>query len=276
MEKLHEENRVQQARDLATLQEIQNERIEREKEVHTHLMDIQRKNQEDRALLHEQMMKKQEQAHAMLFLSMKQRQDDMHQYQQMLSAIPRALSSEQQTSKLMLLKTKLYEITSSTDDSIVTFDMAHSDFKKKSTAPNFAALEKSASEMNECVKTLNRTVTETIAEIASCTSVVTSTRSEWRELLKQLQTLTSSFTRTSTRMLGLVKRKAVTVESIDNLMKEFDLIKGHVYDLPNLDEGSVLGMIEQKQSEIMNSQQNRLNMLTLNGTSSLPSIAAAP
>lgn len=29
MEKLHEENRVQQARDLATLQEIQNERIER-------------------------------------------------------------------------------------------------------------------------------------------------------------------------------------------------------------------------------------------------------
>lgn len=53
----------------------------------------------------------------------------------------------------------------------------------------------------------------------------------------------------------LQKRKTVTVESIDNLMKEFDTIKGHVYDLPNLDEGSVLGMIEQKQSEIVNSQQ---------------------
>lgn len=75
---------------------------------------------------------------------------------QILSAIPRALASEQQTSKLMLLKTKLHEITSSTDDAIVTFDMvcssiiihsllkllqAHADFKKKSTAPNFAALE---------------------------------------------------------------------------------------------------------------------------------------
>ncbi|GMR32858.1 hypothetical protein PMAYCL1PPCAC_03053, partial [Pristionchus mayeri] len=110
------------------------------------------------------------------------------------------------------------------------------------------------------------------SQIDSCTSVIATTRSHWRDLLRQLQSLTTAFTRSSTRILGLTKRKAVTTEAIENLVTEFDQIRKAIYDLPNLDEGSVMGMLEQKQSEIVHTQQNRLNMLSLTGESSLPTI----
>ncbi|GMT03923.1 hypothetical protein PENTCL1PPCAC_26098 [Pristionchus entomophagus] len=112
---------------------------------------------------------------------MKQRHDDTHHYQQIMSALPRALASEQQTSKLKALKTKLHEIASNSNDAIITFELSYSDFSAKSNPKTFASLEKSANDLVDCANNLHRTVIETINQIDSCTSVIAETRAEWRE-----------------------------------------------------------------------------------------------
>ncbi|GMT33630.1 hypothetical protein PFISCL1PPCAC_24927, partial [Pristionchus fissidentatus] len=271
---LHEINRAQQARDLATLKQIEHERMEREKEMHDQLMEIHLKNQADRADLHEQMLEEKERSHAMLFLAMKQRQDDTHQYQQILSAVPRAISSEQQTSKLMSLKIKLQEASSQTDEAILNFEMAHDEFAGKKSPQNAAKMENSASELNECCKSLHRAVMDSINQLDSCSAVKAATRAEWRSLLTQLQIKTSSFTRSATKIMLQAKRKAVTPQMVAYLTEQFDKIKDAIFDLPSMHEESVMGMIESRQGAITQNHQDRFNLMGLNSDTSRLSLQA--
>ncbi|GMT18247.1 hypothetical protein PFISCL1PPCAC_9544, partial [Pristionchus fissidentatus] len=266
---LHEINRAQQARDLATLKQIEHERMEREKKMHDQLMEIHQKNQADRADLHEQMLEEKEKSHAMLFLAMKQRQDDTHQYQQILSAIPRAISSEQQTSKLMSLKIKLQETSSQTNEAILNFEMVIRNIRLKS-AQNATKMENGANDLNECCKSLHRAVTDSINQLDSCSAVKAATRAEWRSLLIQLQSKTTPFTRTATKIMLQAKRKAVTPQMITDLTEQFDTIKDAIFDLPSMHEESVMGIIESRQGTITQNHQDRFNLMGLNsGTSRL-------